>query len=267
MARTIPKSLAPIVEQLELDGDVVVTVDRISGVLNEVGSDDDARQVAYDLQRAGWLGSLRTRGAWEFYPGARGGAYASGDRFIEFRAQKELDHSWPGVIAMESAASLLGYAQRLPGHEVVSLPPGVTPPKAFARDWRVVTLVMPPEGCTLVDGLPTWNLEGLIAGIAARPAGYRDVPGLAQWLPDAAPNVDVTTLGKLLRNLPQAAAQRAAYLLSSGGNVDAGNTVVHAFPPQSVTWFGKRGPGGQFDSQTQVNDTALHTYLSAGVGA
>lgn len=165
VARSIPKSLAPIVEQLELDGDVVVTVDRISGVLHEIGRENDARQVAYDLQRAGWLGSLRTRGAWEFYPGARGGAYPSGDRFIEFRAQKELDHSWPGVLAMESAASLLGYAQRLPEHEVVSLPSGVTPPKALAGEWRVVSIVMPPEGRTIVDGLATWNLEGLIVGI------------------------------------------------------------------------------------------------------
>lgn len=267
VARSIPKTLAPIVEQLELDGDLIVTVDRISGVLRDLAREDDARRVAYDLQRAGWLGTLRTRGAWEFYPGARGGAYASGDRFVEFRAQKELDRSWPGVLAMESAASLLGYAQRIPEHEVISLPVNVPLPKAFAGEWRAVSFVMPSEGLTIIDDLDTWNLGGLITGIAARPAAYRDVPGLAQWLPDAAFDVDVTTLCTLLQGQPASATQRAAYILGSGGNIEGRDIVLHEFPPQSVAWFGQRRPGGRFDPATQVNDTALHQYLSVGVGA
>lgn len=267
MARAISSSLAPIVEQLELDGDVIVTPGRIAEVLRSMGSNADAKTIAYELQRAGWLGSLRTRGAWEFLPGARGGAYSSGDRFLEFRAQRQRDPNWPGVLAMESAASLLGLAQRLPEREVVSLPAGVNLPKAFAGQWRSTSVVMPPEGSTTVDRLPVWNREGLVTGIAASPAGYRDIPGLAQWLGDVVHQVDISVVIILLKDFPRAVCQRAAYLLHAGGNPAASSEIIQAYPPKEVAWFGKRTTGGKFDPHTRVHDTVLRRYLSVGVGA
>lgn len=178
MARTIPTAVASVIEKLELDGDLVVSADRLAEVLHGTGGDDDPRRLAYELQRAGWLGSLRTRGAWEFLPAARGRAFGSGDRLIEFRAQHTVDPSWPGVLAMESAATVLGLAQRVPEREVVALPGGIDLPKALAGDWRVVTLVLSAEGVATVERLPTWNLEGLLVGIAVRPhTGTRRVSG------------------------------------------------------------------------------------------
>lgn len=267
MVRAIPTSVAPVIEQLELDGDVIVTVARLAEVVRETSGGDEPRQLAYELQRAGWLGSLRTRGAWEFLPAARGGAMSSGDRFLEFRAQLAVDDSWPGVLAMESAAALLGLAQRVPGREVVSLPSGVEPPKAFAGAWRVVTITLPADGRTAIERLPTWNLEGLIVGIATRPAGYRDLPGLGQWLSDAASKVDVDVLARLLTALPATASQRAAYLLTAGGNLDASAAILARFRPRGVAWFGPRQAGGRFDPAAQVSDTALHRYLAVGTGA
>lgn len=267
MARVIPTSMAPVVEQLELDGDLVVTADRLVEALRVVEGGAEPRQLAYELQRAGWLGSLRTRGAWEFLPAARGGAYGSGDRLIEFRAQHAVDPAWPGVLAMESAASVLGHAQRVPEREVVALPPGVVPPKALAGDWRVVTLMLPAAGIATVDCLPTWNLEGLIVGIATRPSAYQDMPGLGQWLPDTVGRVDVERLLGLLDTVPSSARQRAAYLLAAGGNVEARAAVIGHYPPRAVAWFGQRRVGGVFDAATQVNDTALHRFLAVGTGA
>ncbi len=146
MARTITRSVSDVVEQLELDGDGVVTVERLTHVMRERRLAGDPRQLAYTLQRDGWLGTLRTRHVWEFQPGARGGPYGSGDRFIEFRAQRALDSGWPGMLAMESAASVLGLAQRIPEQEVVGLPAGATFPKAFAGEWRYVSVGLPEEG-------------------------------------------------------------------------------------------------------------------------
>lgn len=267
MARNLPTSIAPIVEQLELDGDAVVTVDRLSDVLHDVGKTDDPRMLGYELQRAGWLGSLRTRNAWEFLPAARGGAYGSGDRFIEFRAQHAVEPDWPGVLAMESAASLLGLAQRIPEREVVALPLGKTVPKAFADEWRAVTLELPAEGLDTIDRLMTWNQEGLIVGIATRPSSYRDMPGLGQWLPDSLDNLDLEKLGVLLSDAPSSVCQRAAYLVGIGGGAEARDAVSGRFPPAEVAWFGSRRSGGVFDAMTQVNDTALHQYLTIGSGA
>jgi hypothetical protein len=156
VARVITRSVSDVVEQLELDGDFVVTVDRLAAVLGQLGQRGDPRQLAYELQRDGWLGKLRTRHAWEFLPGARGGAYGSGDRFLEFRAQLAVDSTWPGVLAMESAASVLGLAQRIPEQEVVALPDEEPFPKALAGDWRYVHIQIPEEGIAVADGLMTW---------------------------------------------------------------------------------------------------------------
>jgi len=81
---------------------------------------------------------------------------------------------------------VLGLAQRLPTREVVALPPNAPFPKALAGEWRYVRVELPEAGLTTVNGLPSWTLEGLIVGIAARPSAYKDVGGLGQWLPEAA---------------------------------------------------------------------------------
>lgn len=271
VARTIGRSTAEVVEQLELDGDLVVTLARLADVLRQGGQEpDDAavRRVAYDLQRGGWLGPLRTRGVWEFLPGARGGAFGSGDRFIEFRAQRAVNPGWCGTLAMESAASVLGLAQRIPEREVVALDAASALPKALEGQWRFVRLAMPADGRTVRDSLPTWTLEGLIVGIATRPSSYQDLPGLGQWLPEAAGRVNADIVISLLAEARSATRQRAAYLLGAGGNVEGRSSILTAYPATSAVWFGPRvGGAGVFDSEAQVNDTALHPYLAVGTGA
>ena len=168
---------------------------------------------------------------------------------------------------MESAASLLGLAQRVPEREVVALPPGRPVPKAFADEWRAVTLELQAEGLTAVDRLPTWNLEGLILGIATRPSSYRDMPGLGQWLPHSLGSLDLEKLDLLLSDARSTTRQRAACLVGIGGKVEDRDTVIGRVPPTVVAWFGPRRAGGVFDAAAQVNDTALHRYLTIGAGA
>lgn len=267
MARTIPPSLAAVVEQLELDGASIVTVADLARMLGLNTPGDQGRQVAYELQRAGWLGRLRTKNAWEFLPGARGGPIGSADRFVEFRARRATDPSWGGVLAMESAASLHGLAQRLPAQEVVALPHGATFPKALAGDWRYVRLDMGQEGNTLVNALPTWTIDALVVGVAARPSGYRDVAGLGQWLEVAAHRVDVDAVVDLLKAQNAATRQRTAYLLAAALFREKADVVLREYPPSQPVWLGPRKVGGYFDRDCLVNDTLLRDYLSIGVGA
>jgi hypothetical protein len=271
VARVISRSVAEVIEQLELDGDLVVTLDRLAAVMRHVGlqgDEVDARRLAYELQRDGWLGQLRTRHSWEFLPGARGGAYGSGDRFIEFRAQRAVDPKWRGVLAMESAASVLGLAQRVPEQEVVALPAEQPFPKALAGAWRYVRIELPEVGLTTINDLPSWNLEGLIVGIAARPSAYKDVAGLGQWLPGAVAEVNADAVVSLLTAMPRTTAQRAAYLLGVAGNDVARALIVGAYPATETAWLGPRVAGqGFFDTKTQVNDTLVHQYLSVGTGS
>lgn len=267
VARTIPPSLASVVEQLELDGASIVTVADLARISGPNPSDDAARQVAYELQRAGWLGRLRTKNAWEFLPGARGGPIGSEDRLVEFRARRATDPGWGGVLAMESAATLHGLAQRLPAQEVVALPHGETFPKALSGDWRYVRLDLGPNGATLVNELPTWTVDALIVGVATRPSGYRDVAGLGQWLELAAERVDTEAVIDLLKTQNAATRQRAAYLLSAALFREKVDEVLRAYPPHQPVWLGPRTTGGHFDRRCLVNDTLLWHYLSIGVGA
>lgn len=267
MARTIPPSLASVVEQLELDGASIVTVADLVHFGSPKMSEVAARHIAYELQRAGWLGRLRTQNAWEFLPGARGGPIGSADRFIEFRARRAADPTWRGVLAMESAATLLGLAQRVPAQEVVALPRDEPFPKAFAKDWRYVRIDLGPGSTTHINTLPTWTLDALLVGVAARPSGYRDVAGLGQWLELGAQRADVGQVIALLKSQNAATRQRAAYLFSAALFNDKAAEVLRAYPARQPVWLGPRTSGGHFDGRCQVNDTVLREYLSIGVGA
>lgn len=267
VARTISHSVSGVVEQLELDGDVIVTVERLAVVMRERSLSGDPRQLAYELQRDGWLGKLRTRHVWEFQPGARGGPYGSGDRFIEFRAQRAIDPQWPGVLAMESAASVLGLAQRIPEQEVVALSESEPFPKAFVGEWRYVRIEMPDEGVATINGLRTWNREGLIVGIAVRPSSYQDTAGLGQWMSAEAFEVDIEKVIRMLDAMGAAARQRAAYLLGASGNSGGAERVLAEYPPTDTAWLGPRQSGGRYEPSTKVSDTVLYDYLGVGDGA
>ncbi len=266
MARVITRSFADVIEQLELDGDTVVTTERLAAVMRHFDVTGEPRRLAYELQRDGWLGRLRTRNAWEFLPGARGGPYGAGDRFIEFRAQRGVDPTWRGVLAMESAASILGLAQRIPEHEVVALPGSEPFPKALAGDWRYVRIDMSDEAITTVNGLPTWDQEGLLVGIAIRPSAYKDLAGLGQWMETATHQFDIPKMVDLLETRGAGVRQRAAYLLAASGHDSAARSIIASYPPAETAWLGPRQPGGRFDPMTKVNDTLLSDYFSVGPG-
>ncbi|MDP4014564.1 MAG: type IV toxin-antitoxin system AbiEi family antitoxin [Candidatus Nanopelagicales bacterium] len=267
VARVITRSVADVVEQLELDGDTVVTINRLAGVMRQLGLSGDPRRLAYELQRDGWLGNLRTRHAWEFLPGARGGRYGSGDRFIEFRAQQAVNATWPGVLAMESAASVLGLAQRVPEQEVVALAEGEPFPKALTGRWRYVRIHISEEGIASINGLRTWDREGLIVGVAVRPSSYKDVAGLGQWMSASVYEADIEKIIRLLQPMTAAARQRAAYLLWASENLGGAERIVAAYPPTATAWLGPRQPGGRYEPLTKVSDTLVHNYLSVGNGS
>ncbi|WP_372734323.1 type IV toxin-antitoxin system AbiEi family antitoxin [Nocardioides sp.] len=259
-----------MVEHLELEGDLVVTLESLRAALAAAGdhdtSEDRARAVAYQLQRAGWLGTLRSRNAWEFQPGSRGGPYGSGDRFVEFRAYAATHPSWSGVLAMESAASLHGLAQRFPEREVVALPKGAPAPKPFRQEWRVVTSGLQAGASSVINDLRVWTVEALLVGIGERPSNYRDTAGLAQWLPEAASRADIAVVRNLLETLPASARQRTAYLFAAVDDHDSRDQLLDHTRPPHVVWFGSRTRSGTYDAATGVHDTVLRPYLSGGTG-
>ncbi|MCZ7629646.1 MAG: type IV toxin-antitoxin system AbiEi family antitoxin [Microthrixaceae bacterium] len=256
-ARPIPARLAPIIQALELDQPRVVTASGLGELAGTNGVTKDGTQLAYDLRRLGWLLPLRTRGAWEFVPAARAGRLGAGDRHIELRATLAVDPDFPGALAMESAAVALGLAGRVPAHEVLSLPPGRRRPKAL-DGWRLVTLAVGPDALTRIDGLPTWRVETLLAGMACRPDAFEDWPNVAEWLPRAVATADPDRVDRCLSGAPRAAWLRAGYLLATGHNQNAGEKLKAGTPPgHGPVYLGPRHLDGRFDKRFEVIDSVL----------
>lgn len=261
-ARALPARLAAVVEELELEQPRVVTIADLQRLTQAAGLPMSGRDLGYQLHRLGWLLSLRTRGAWEFAPAARAGRYDAGDRYIELRATLAVNPGFPGVIAMESAALLLGFAGHVPDAEVLALPLESRAPKAFDQ-WRVVRVDLPVDVVS-VDGLPTWRVEALLAGMAIRPDGFHDWPNVPQWLPRAVAAADANTASALLASARRAAWLRLAYLFAFGHRVDVGQSLRAEAPPgRGPAHLGPRDRPGRYDRRFDVVDSVLAPGLDA----
>ena len=132
-ARSIPSSLAPVIEELELRQPRLVTKAYLTDVINERSLSLHPDDVAHRLQQQGWLLSLKTKDAWEFAPASRAGRIDSGDPFIELRATIHHKPDLPVAVAYESAAWLHGLTRRPPEKDVIAMPTEVDPPPALTE--------------------------------------------------------------------------------------------------------------------------------------
>lgn len=118
-----------------------------------------------------------------------------------------------------------------------------------------------------MNGLPTWDLEGLLVGISIRPSGYADIAGLGQWLEASTSRLDVPKVIGLLESMAPPVRQRAAYLLWASEDISGAEAVVAAYPPMHTARLGPREAGGRYEPLTKVSDTLLSDYLSVGTGS
>src|SRR5664279_5081040 len=85
-ARTLGPALAQVVEELELDQPVVVTLNDLAEILRRSHVRSRPVEVARRLRDRGWLLETAQRGVFEFAPGAHAGPYGHGDPFVDLRA-------------------------------------------------------------------------------------------------------------------------------------------------------------------------------------
>jgi len=256
-SRSVPSRLAGVLETLELDQPRVVTVTDLNNIATASALAMSGAELGYELHRLGWLLPLRTRGAWEFAPAARAGRYPAGDRYIELRATRATNPEFAGMLAMESAAVLHGLARYVPEREVLAIPRGNRVPKAL-RNWRVVSITLPGDPTTVMDGLPVWRIEALLAGMALRPDAYGAWRSVAQWLPRAVAQTDPAQLAALLDGASRAGWHRACYLLARGGRADIGIEFLTKAPSgRGPVYLGPRNQSGRFDVRFEVIDSVL----------
>jgi len=256
-ARSIPKSLAPVVEDLELRQPQLVTKGLLTEIIEERGLRQRSDEVAHRLQQNGWLLSLKTKDTWEFAPAARAGRIGSGDPLIELRAILHHRPDFPVAVAFESAAWLHGLLRRPPEKEVISIPADVTPPPALS-DFRI-TRMQGQLSPIQIDQLPTWGIETLIVLMGERPLSFRAWPTVSEWLAEAVERIDREFIMSELvgRRLPTWV--RTGYILEVGGRSDLGELIHSEVKParQGPFYLGPRQSPGEYNQRWDVRDSIL----------
>jgi hypothetical protein len=196
---------------------------------------------------------LRTRGVWEFAPGARAGAFGSGDPLIELRATLAHRPSLPLSVGAESAAYLLGLVSRRPDTEVIGAPEGVRLPKALAG-MRLVRW-SPKAKRVVKDGLPIWSVDTLLVFMGAKPSAYRDWPNVGEWLRQGMGRTDPESIEAELQGRSRAAWARVSYLLAKGGRELEATRLLDSAPPgKGPFYLGRRSGPGRYDARFDVVD-------------
>lgn len=252
--RDISRTLAPLLALLELDQPRVVTTSDLADAASEVGVTWAPRDIARRLLERGWLLPLKTRGAWEFAPGARAGAIGAGDPFIELRATLRKRPEAPFAVAAESAAYLHSLSSRQPDTEVISAPPGTTVPTALEIFRLVRWEAQTP--LTRKGGLPVWALETLIAFMCSKPSRYGDWPNVPEWIGAAFRDIDINHLAAELGGEARSSWMRAAYLAERAGNCRASQRLMDCAPegagPYRLT---ARETPGKYSSRFEIVDS------------
>ena len=250
MTRTIPSSLAPVLEQLELEQADLVTMARLNELVHLAGIGTETRTVAARLRERGWLLPTGQRGVWEFVPAAVAGAYTRGGPTMLLRAALARTDVKCGL-TFQAAAWALGLADRAPARvEVAAADDRAAARLPGALDVSVFAPRL-PYGTS--KAVPVLQPASVLTHMAASPSRVRSWASALEWLPDIA--AEATADGLLTELDPRAdtVSARLGYLLQ-GLRPDIAAQVTG---PATKTWFGPRRKVIRHDSRWQVADTLL----------
>lgn len=250
--RSISPSLAPIVEQLELERPTVVTVDEIEQLAEQAGVGSPGAVIAHRLSERGWLSSTEVRGVWEFIPGERAGAIASGDRLITLRAVLKA-HDVEVALALGSALWMLDVSERAPDQHEVAVPDDDYVPAALKRSYRVVkySAHLPP---TEVTDVSVHSPGTVLVHLAHRPTHVKSWTNVLNHLTEL---VDLTSEDEIRTELEErshATWVRLAYLLDGVAPELVSRLEIE---PSSKVWFGPRQELRRHNARWKVADTVL----------
>ena len=253
--RSLPESVAGVVQELELRQPPVVTRALLEKIAATTGTQLPAKDLADRLVRLGWLLPLRKRDAWEFAPAARAGRYASGDPWIEVRALLEHEPDAPLAVAFDSAVWELGHSTHQPTQPVLAHRRGWRPPEVLdvrlaTFEWQLPTRV--------VRGLPVWQEGTVVVAAAERPAAQGNWANADNWLPETFREVtpdDVLAeaVGRKVSTLA-----RLGYLAEWSGRYDIADEIEALLPGRlPVTFLGRRDWRDRWNNRWHVYDALL----------
>ncbi len=266
-SRTASRSIAALVEELELRQPVLVTGDLLLDIVTVVNSPLVVAEAAQRLVRAGWLLPLRTRNSWEFAPASRAGRYGSDDALIELRAVLGRHPDAPVAVGFESAVWMYGYSEHRPNRPVFVHRRGWRPPKSLS-EMRAVTFDWKLASGT-VNGVPVLVPPSALVACAERPEQMGDWANADEWLGETMRASSLFDLINEAEGRNTATLGRLGYLAEWAHRFDIADEIERISPDRpSVTYLGPRGaPGARWVPRWRLYDSALPRGLEASVSS
>ena len=253
MTRPIPSTLAPLVEQLELDRPELVTLDQLEKMLRALHVKTSAYKAAHRLRERGWLLATGVPGVFEFAPADRAGRISQGDALLPLRAVVTDTPDFPLAAALGTALWLLNITDRGPDTPEVALPKGPKVPRVLQRSFHVVThsWQLPP---LTIRGIPVHRAATVLVHLAHHPRQVRSWAAMLEALPDLVAAAPIEEIAAELGGRPHATKVRLAYL-TAGIAPDLARALD--IRPAGKVWFGPRGPLRRHDATWNVADAIL----------
>jgi len=251
MARTLPRSIAPVVEVLELEQAPLVTIEQLESIMDAIGLEGIPRKVAAELRSRGWLLATAKTGVWEFAPAAHAGSYGFGDPTVDLKAALLRRPDRKCALTFQSAAWAHGLADRVPAQLEVVVEERADA-KALARVGDVTRFV-PNLGTSVLGGVPVLAPESVLVHMATNPRAVRWQSAM-EWMPDVAAEANSERILKELNDRPRAVRVRLGYLLQ-GVRPDIARLFVSDVV--NKVWFGPRGKLRRHDQAWLIADTLL----------
>ncbi len=260
MTRPLSRASAKIVEHLELEQVLLVTLADLRTLMNDLDVRSEPKLVAKRLRDHGWLLPTAFPGVWEFAPGAQAGPYSRGHPLREVVAARHAHPYLEVGVCLATALWAHDLADRLPDRPEVAVAPGARVPAGLTRVCRIVRFHAQLPSVTLRDA-PVHALATVLVHLAARPADVKSWGGILDVLPDlvaevaqAAPDGGRQALELELHGRPASVRTRLAYLLHG---VAPGWVAALAPSSHGKVWFGPRGPLRHHHAALEIADTIL----------
>jgi hypothetical protein len=254
MTRSIPNSLAGILQELEFERPLLVTREQLSDLKRKYHVASSVEVVAVRLKERGWLLSTDRQGVWEFVPAEVAGIYSTNDPLLSFRAYHAKYPAVKCALTFQTAAWMYGDSDRVPSNVYVSVEEykHSRPLKGHA----FVSIFRPNRSYNLISNAPVLARESVLVQMTAKPSAVPSWASVSEWLPGFCAKISSDIIFEELADRSPYNSQRLGYLIQSI-RPDIADELYRKTKPVSNAWFGDRAQSLRYDKRFMVADTLL----------
>ncbi len=254
MTRTISKSLAGILEELELENKNYISLDELATLAERYGVLTKPAVIAKRLRDAGWLLQTNQRGVWEFASASKAGSYSRNDPLMDIKTYMIQYPNTKCYVCLQTAAWALGIADRIPVHKEIAfaqLPNRKVPENVIAYKYNPIIEAID------VRGVQCLSPESIIVHIATKPDIVQSWESVMEWLPDVVYESNKSNILTELSGRNDSIKRRTGYLIQ-GMYPDAAEAIYNSISkPKSKIRFGPRKHAVRNDEKWKISDTIL----------